>query len=165
MIRTILTWIIILFVCLIAQSTVVHAVSIAGIMPDIVLVALFFLAIRSGVLPGVYAGFLLGLGQDLHTAETLGLNALANTVVGFLIGLFNDKVMRTDPLLKGALLIAAFVIHDLIFLIAQAVVTSHSLGSVAVELGIHTVPRALYSMLIVGAYFVWDLFLKPSFRR
>ena len=165
MTRSIIMWTLWIVLCLIFQTTLVHIVSIGSIMPDLPIMILFLLGIRAGILPGIYAGFFLGLGQDLYSPSILGQNALAKTALGFFAGLFNEKLMRTDPVVKLIILLVAFVLHDAIFTAVTIVKTDSSWMLLVRELLTRTVPRALYSSVLVSMIYLWNLFVKPSLKR
>ena len=104
-IKTIVKWIGLFFVVFVLQTTLAPAISIYSIKPDLLLIALFMLAIKTGALPALYIGFFLGLAQDIYSPVILGQNALAKTLAGFFAGLFYDKVMRRDPFFQAVLLV------------------------------------------------------------
>ena len=152
-------WIIL---CLILQSTLVPYIAVMSFKPDLPLIALFYLSLRLGVMPGVYVGFFLGLGQDLFSQGFLGQTALAKSVTGFVGGLFNERVVRLDPITRGALLIAMFVLNDVIIMLVHIVKTDDgSAGTIFTELLMVTLPRALYSLVFAAIPIVWVNVVKP----
>jgi rod shape-determining protein MreD len=159
----VLKWIGIFIGCFTLQTTLMPAIAIAGIHPDLLMVALFFLAVRSGQMTGVWVGFFLGLAQDLYSPSILGQNALSKAVAGFFAGIFNDKVMRTDPLVHLVFLFITFIIHDTLFYIVQ-IVKNGGGGFVVHELLTASIPRALYSLLFALLPYIKDRFF-PSFSR
>jgi rod shape-determining protein MreD len=165
MTATILRWTALFALCMVLQSTIMQSFTILSIRPDLVLVALFFLGIRYGTLPGCVAGFIVGLSQDLYSPSVLGQHALAATVTGFFIGLFNEKIMRTDAVMKIIILLVAFLVHDTIFGIAQVIKLSSPAGPMALSLLTVTIPRGIYSGLVILLYYGWEFYFKPSLRR
>lgn len=104
---------------LILQTTVVRLISIGPIKPDLVIIALVIVALRTGPLVGLYSGLIIGLIQDIYSIEHLGAHALSMSLVGYLMGLFfNEGIIRIVPLTKVLVLAAAFFAHDLIFSLA-----------------------------------------------
>ena len=157
-----LKWIVIFVIALAAQASLVPVIAVAGIEPDLPFLALFLLSMKWGVMAGVYVGFFLGLSMDLYSPSLLGQAALSKTLTGFFAGLFNEKVMRTDPLLKVALLLFAFLIHDVLFGAVELVKNGHSLTALFPMIAIHTLGRAIYSMPILGLTFVWQFVVASS---
>lgn len=81
------------FVLLIViQKTFIWLLSISSynIAPDIVLIAIIFLAIKEGKISGSIAGFIIGLTIDLLSGSFLGLAALSYCVAGFVSGFFKS---------------------------------------------------------------------------
>jgi rod shape-determining protein MreD len=157
-------WFIAFLVALILQSSFVPTISLGNVKPDLLVIVLFFFSLRYGVMPGIFVGFFLGLGQDLFSPSLLGQNALAKTLTGAFIGLFNERVMRTDPLIKTVLLIVVFVAHDAVFLAVQMVKLGSSPGSLFSGLFFQTLPRALYSVAVAALFYLWEMIPKPTVR-
>jgi rod shape-determining protein MreD len=151
-------WIIL---CLILQSTLVPYIAVMSCKPDLPLVALFYLSLRLGVMPGVYVGFFLGLGQDLFSPGLLGQTALAKSVTGFVGGLFNERVVRLDPITRGALLVATFILNDTIIMLVHVIKSDGSAGTFFTEILMVTLPRALYSIVFAVIPLVWVNVVKP----
>jgi rod shape-determining protein MreD len=151
-------WIIL---CLILQSTLVPYIAVMSCKPDLPLIALFYLSVRLGVMPGVYVGFFLGLGQDLFSQGFLGQTALAKSVTGFVGGLFNERVVRLDPITRGALLVAMFILNDVIIMLVHILKSDGSAGTIFTELLMVTLPRALYSLVFAAIPIVWVDVVKP----
>jgi rod shape-determining protein MreD len=160
----IIKWVGIFLLCFVLQTTVVPFISIAGITPDLLMVALFFLALKNGQMAAVGAGFFLGIAQDLFSAPSiLGQNALSKTLAGFFAGFFNERMMRVDIVFQIVLVFITFLVNDAVYFIVQVIKTGG--GGVVHDLVATTVPRALYSMLFAIMPYVKDRFLPTSFRR
>jgi len=129
------------------------------------IIALFFFSIKYGVIPGVFVGFVLGLGQDLYSPSMLGQNALTKTVAGAFIGLFNERMMRSDPMIKTVLLFVVFIIHDALFFIVQIVRLGDPVSTLFLGLLTKCLPRALYSIAVAALFYIWDLIPKPAIRK
>jgi rod shape-determining protein MreD len=158
-------WLLLFMVALILQTSFVPAISLGGIKPDLLIIVLFFFSLKYGVMPGIFVGFFLGLGQDLYSPSLLGQNALVKTAVGALIGMVNERVMRTDPLIKTVLLLVVFIVHDALFLAVQMIKLGDSVGALFTGLFLHTLPRALYSIAVAALFYLWDMIPKPTVKR
>jgi rod shape-determining protein MreD len=148
--------------CFILQTSFIPSLAVFGAKPDLLMIILFFFSIRYGVMPGLFMGFLLGLMQDLYTPDILGQNALTKTLVGACIGLFNEKVMRTDPFVKTIILFVMFLVNDSIFLLILMVKNTHHFSILIPELFFKTVPRALYSVIVAALFYIWEFFPKSA---
>ena len=87
-----------------------------GVMPDVVLLYVAYVALRRGRVAGAVTGFAAGLLMDLVVnPSTLGINALLKTLMGFVVGLFQSEQgehLRLTPVqaFVGALVVA--VVHN-----------------------------------------------------
>ena len=82
-----------LIVLIIVQKTLIWLIAVTSyeITPDIVLIGLVFLGIRSGKITGTIAGFVCGLILDLLSFTFLGLMGLSKAAAGFASGFFNNE--------------------------------------------------------------------------
>lgn len=165
MIEITLKWFAAIIVCLILQTTLIHSIAIFGVQPDLLIIVLFFMCLKHGVMPGIYVGFFLGLGLDLYSPALLGQNALAMTAIGFFMGFFNEKVMRTDPIMKIVILAISFFIHDTILLGVELLKNDSSLIHLIPEFIIHTLPRAVYTTILAFLINMWNTSIKPNLKR
>jgi rod shape-determining protein MreD len=159
--NSVLKWAGWFLLCAILQSTLVPHIAILSVKPDLLLLTLFFLSTKAGVIPGVYVGFFLGLGQDLFSPSLLGQNALAMSITGALCGLFNERVMRLDPIMRAVLLFAAFFVNDTIIMMVHIVKADGSMSVLFTELLVVTLPRALYTLFFSAIPFIWVNIIKP----
>jgi rod shape-determining protein MreD len=162
MIRAIFKWSALFIVSFTLQTTLIPVLTVFGIRPDLLMVALFLLAVRTGQMTAIWVGFFLGLSQDLYTPSVLGQNALSKAVAGFFAGFFNERVMRLDPLVQMVLLFLMFCIHDTLFYLIQAAKNGGG-GNVIVQ-GLLTsaAPRAVYSMLFAILPYIKERFFPSS---
>jgi rod shape-determining protein MreD len=80
------------------QSTLLRAVAIRGVLPDLTFVLLVFVAVRRGPMVGQLVGFAVGIAEDLLSLAPLGYHALLRATAGFAFGLFLGNVY-IDPIL------------------------------------------------------------------
>lgn len=160
-----LRWIGIFIVCFALQTTLAPVIGIMHVHPDLLMVALFFLAVRTGQMTAVWAGFFLGLAQDLYSPSLLGQNALAKSAAGFFAGFFNDRVMRVDPLFQLVFLFITFILHDALFYTVGVIKNGGGGAVVFHELLVQSMPRALYSLLFALAPYIKDRFFPSTSRR
>lgn len=160
--RRIAIWIAVFLLALAVQSTLAARIAIAGVQPDFVYLALFICALRAGTFPSIFVGFTLGLCQDLYSPAVLGQNALCKTITGAFVGLFNERMMNTDPLVKLVILLLAYVLHDSVYWVVDAAIRGDGAGAVFVHLATQTLPRAVYTMVAGAAWYGWEYLRGPS---
>src|SRR5215813_8404636 len=83
-----------------AQWSVVPALSVGGITPDLPLVVTVFLAVRKGPEIGCLAGFLAGFLQDMAGGGLIGVQALTKALAGFGMGLLVGRLWVASPLVQ-----------------------------------------------------------------
>jgi rod shape-determining protein MreD len=102
------------------QSTVLRFVEIAGTAPDLVLIALVFLANKNGRMTGQIAGFVGGVTLDVMGLAPLGFYALIFTLLGAIFGATRGK-MFVDPIFIPVLLaVVTMVLKALLALLIAA---------------------------------------------
>jgi rod shape-determining protein MreD len=153
-----LKWTSLFLVCLIAQASLVPALAVAGVGPDLPFIILYFFALQFGITPSIYAGFFLGLFQDLYSPSLLGQNALSKTIAGAFTGIFNERMMRTDPVIKAVILLASFALHDLVFVLARGLSVPNLGGRIVHQLVFETTGRALYSLVPAALIYLWNAY-------
>ena len=146
----------ILLGALLLQQTLVRWISLGPVRPDLTLIALIALALRRGPVAGLYAGMALGLIQDVYAVETLGANALSNSLVGYVFGFFEDKVVKSLPATRILLLGAALTLHDVVFYLAAG----FRGGSFWMALLRQSAPSAVYTLFVGGWIFYSTIRLK-----
>lgn len=149
-------WFLYFAIALTAQMTIMPAMAIGNaVYPEALLIPLFILAIEEGRLPGIWAGFLVGLLADSMRATDMGAQALAMTLVGAYVGLFCKKKFNAGPIVLFLVFFSASLIHDVLF--------EYSVGQkirVLVD-----VQRALYTALISSVFLFISTILRANKRR
>ncbi len=74
--------------CVLAHMLLLPWIAVAGIVPDLLLVLIFWIALRHGQIPGAVAGFGFGLLLDAASQGILGMHAFAKALAGFIVGFF-----------------------------------------------------------------------------
>jgi rod shape-determining protein MreD len=130
---------------LLIQTSWTHSIGIAGIRPDVVLIVIVFIGIRSGPLEATIFGFVSGFLLDVYNPEFMGVNACANAVVGFAVGYSRIGIVTEDLRVQVLALLIASLLHDLLYFALSSV--SNPIGILAgfFRYGIGT---AIYTSLV-----------------
>ena len=141
----VLRYILLAALALILQSTLLKLVAVGQIQPDLVLLVLFYVALSEGSYGATIAGFCSGLAQDVYAPQTLGLNALCKSLIGFGLGYCQRGVFVDSLVARSLILFVAVLIHDILyFLISSWPEVGRGFGLV-VRFGL---PTALYTALL-----------------
>jgi len=133
-----------LIVVLVLQSTLLYRMEIGGVRPDLLVAFVVYFGWMRGPVPGTLAGFGIGLIQDLDASGPLGLNALAKTVVGFLVAKAGFRVHRSNVGVRFAFFFVALLVHDLIY---YAVATGGDGGAFVKQFFLKSIPTAIYTTI------------------
>ncbi len=79
------------------QVTGLQYASIAGIRPDLTLIATFLIGFLSGEIEGLLMGLLLGCVQDLFSAGSLWVNLITKGMIGIVAGLLGRHLANATP--------------------------------------------------------------------
>jgi rod shape-determining protein MreD len=134
-----------LIVVLALQSTVLYRMEIGGVRPDLLVAFVVYFGWMRGPVAGTLGGFGIGLIQDLDASGPLGLNALAKTVVGFLVAKAGFRVHRSNVAVRFAFFFAAMLVHDLIY---YGVATGGDPGEFVRQMFFRGAPTALYTTTV-----------------
>jgi len=108
----------ILVISLIMQGhTSFEVLSIGGVRPDLVFIAVIYFSYSFGSFYGEVTGFLSGLLHDAVSNSPLGLMAFPKMVLGYLIGLFGKSILKENILTIFAMVFFASVVKGVITLL------------------------------------------------
>lgn len=85
-----------LLVALILQTTTLDAVSVAGVIPDLVLLLVVLNGFLLGPREGAFLGFAGGIVEDFFSGGYIGLNALSKMAAGYLAGIAGERLNREN---------------------------------------------------------------------
>lgn len=121
------------------QTTLIPFLSVANIVPDILLIWVVYTALQSGRISATILGFCAGLLIDLLSGQFLGLSALCKTVVGFSAGYFyhENKVDFTIGRYQFIAIIAIMaMLHNILYFIVFVQGTDLGLITALLRLGL-----------------------------
>ena len=87
---------------LLLQLTLMPIFEIEGIVPDLIIILVVFVALRRGQVQGTIYGFLFGLLLDIFTGGLIGSAMFSKTLAGFTAGYFysENPEKSADPNFK-----------------------------------------------------------------
>jgi len=132
------------FAALALQATLMPHLSIAGIRPDLPLVAVVLLGSARGGTTGTLAGFAIGLAQDLTNPGFLGLNALTKSLLGWGAGSLRSQFNAGSLPVHAVVLFVAVLAHDAVY---WTIFTRLQLSDLLAGMLTRSLPTALYTAL------------------
>lgn len=100
------------------QSTVLDHLSLAGVRPDLCLIAASLIGFFGGVADGVLMGALLGFEQDLFSAGEAWVGFITKAGSGLAGGLVGRYVSRVTPAMVAPMILGLSVCSGLVFIVA-----------------------------------------------
>lgn len=91
---------------------------IADYSPDLRLILLFWVSQRRGPVVGMFFGFFSGLVLDVYAVDHLGASAFAGCIIGYLLGLAEEKTLHLEYFARVLLLFVASLFFEFFYLIA-----------------------------------------------
>lgn len=83
----------IIFCTAIVESSIFSNIYFLPVVPDFILIFSVYMALYNGRVFGQVTGFFSGLTIDFLTGTPLGFNALIRTLIGYIYGIFNKRVI------------------------------------------------------------------------
>jgi len=117
--KKILAWLLFTLVVYAFQSAFMPLVYFYGMGPDLILLMVSSIGFLNGKRVGSFAGFLLGLFEDLATGTFFGLNAFTKLLVGHVCGIFSTRVLKDS---FGLPVTASILNTAAVFCITEAIV-------------------------------------------
>jgi rod shape-determining protein MreD len=87
---------------LVVQATVIAPVTVLGARGDLMLLVAIAAGFEGGPERGAWVGFAAGLTLDLMVSTPAGLSAATFALVGYLVGIFHNSMIRTSRMLPAA---------------------------------------------------------------
>ncbi len=107
---------IIVLVNFLIESTILHHVSVFGVMPNTSLIIIVCFALLAGKKTGSILGLILGLLEDMFFYDVIGVHALIYFIIGYLIGLTDKKVFKENLFLPFVFTaISTFAFHTVYY--------------------------------------------------
>ncbi len=160
MIWRILTQIFLFIMCAVFQTTVASWIEVFGVRPDFFVIFIVFIALGKGAAAGALWGFIAGFSQDVYApAEWLGASTIAFTVLGFLVGLLEERFITLNLGLKIGVLAIGFLVSDFIYYFLTGV-PNDSLARIFLTASL---PECVYTVLF--ATLVFYLFSRKNTKK
>ena len=97
----------------------------AGTKVNFVLVAVIFIALALGPVPGLLTGMIGGIVQDAVAGGIVGIGGLSKTVVGFAVGIFGAQFIVSQPVPRLVIFVGGTFLHELCFQSLYALAEAH----------------------------------------
>lgn len=100
------------------QVTLVNAIAIFGISPNLFLIYVVLIGFFCGRMRGMVCGMVFGLAFDIVIGRLIGTNMLVYMFLGYFAAKFSDRFyVAPNVLLFAAMVFVATIISDLVYLL------------------------------------------------
>lgn len=134
-----------LIICFLLQSTVMPAISMAGVVPDLLLILVITVAYTRGQISGMLTGLAAGLLTDVCFNDMIGLCALFYLCIGYFAGYSKKIYDERDYTLPLLMILVGEFVYSFAYYIAFFLLRSRT------EFGYYFVhlilPRMVYTVL------------------
>ena len=146
----------------ILQTTLFPFLQIMGIQPDTLMVLVSCFGLLGGSYYGLLTGLFGGLLQDILYGGSVGSSALLYMVIGYLMGLFYDRIFVGKVLIPAFLVFSGSLLKGLLmmgyFYFTRAAIPPE------VGLPLIVLPEALYTAAFMPlTYYLMSLLFRQRF--
>lgn len=160
---------VVIFICIILHTTVFHALSINGIIPNILIVLTACAGFMQGKRIGMFTGFFCGFALDVFGYTPFGYFALIYMLIGFLNGYFSNTFYPEDfklPLLLITFsdLTCSITEYITLFLLRSRFDFSYYFLNIILPELAYTVFISvfIYLLLLISQKFIFKTFVKEK---
>lgn len=111
--KRIIFTILLIFICFLIQTTVLHYVALGSIIPNLMIIVTSSIGFMRGKKEGLLTGFVCGLFIDLLYSDLMGVQAFFYMVIGYCNGFFQQIFYDDDIKLPLTLIGASEFIYGL----------------------------------------------------
>jgi rod shape-determining protein MreD len=144
---------------LVLQGLLTRLVGAPSMRVDLGLVAVVWIALRFGRVPGLLGGTLVGLGQDALGGGILGLAGLAKSVAGFATGIIGTQFIVTQTVSRLMVFVGATLLHALVFVGLSTLLGLKTPPDPSLDVAIQSLSNA-----VVGLFLFQVFELTPGAR-
>ena len=136
----------ILLLVFIFQATVMRAMDIRGIVPNLYVVTIVAFGLLRGRLEGALAGVVIGLLQDMFYGNVIGFYAAIYMYIGYFTGylhrnFYKDSVLIPVGIMSGADLLVNLTVYFFTFLFRGQLAFHRYMGQIII-------PELIYTLFV-----------------
>ncbi|MCH7960376.1 MAG: rod shape-determining protein MreD [Candidatus Hydrogenedentes bacterium] len=149
--RKTLIWVLLIVTAAIVEATWLGALRFQGVLPDLILLLVVYVAIVGTPERAMATGLLGGLFQDVAADSSLGHHVICLVIVGFVVGKLSRRLITDSPAVKVGLVFGAGLLHGIIYVTVSYVQNPdmNALHAIAVSV----IPRSFYTALLTPIFY------------
>ena len=104
------------------QSTFFTNFTIAGVMPNIIVILVLYIGLYAGVSKGIIFGIMFGIFIDIWIGKNIGITSICLATVGILGGMFDKNFSKDSRITILLMVISCTIIYEIAISILQYIV-------------------------------------------
>lgn len=108
-----------IIICFVLQSSLYHFISLANVMPNLLLILVVSTAYMRGNMTGMVVGFFSGLLIDIQFGNIIGLYALFLLIIGYVVGFANKIYSKDDYTLPLFFIALADFVYQFLYYVFE----------------------------------------------
>jgi rod shape-determining protein MreD len=155
-------WLVTVLAAALLQATWPDLLKLQGVVPDLVLLMVVYIALTDGEERAMYTAAIGGIYQDVATNAVLGHHVLCLVIVAYGIGRLSNRLVTEHPAIKAGLVLLGGVAEGLLYVMVLYV-QNPAVGAITMILA-SAVPAAFYTALLTPFVFpvLGRLFPRPE---
>ena len=135
-----------IIICFILQNTVVQALALASISPNLLVILTSSMGLMRGKKEGMLVGFFCGFLVDIFYGDLFGFYALVYMYIGYVNGFFN-KIFYDDDIKLPMLVISAseFLYSLIVYVFLFLIRTRFNFGYYFIHI---IIPELVYTIVV-----------------
>jgi rod shape-determining protein MreD len=154
-------WIIVIIATALIQATWLDTIRFGGVVPDLILLLVVYVAIAFGEERAMWTGVMGGLFQDVARSTSIGQNVLCHVIVAYAAGRIANRLVTESPAVKTGLVFCAAIAHGLMQSALVYIAQPHlaNLGDIVARI----VPSGFYTALVTPVvFYVFDRIFRSE---
>lgn len=104
------------------QSTFFTNFTIAGVMPNIIVILVLYIGLYAGVSKGIIFGIMFGIFIDIWIGKNIGITSICLATVGILGGMFDKNFSKDSRITILLMVISCTIIYEVAMCILQYII-------------------------------------------
>jgi len=135
--------------------------SIGGVFPNFILIAIVFIALFDGQIPAEILGFILGLTWDVFSTDVFGVRAVLFASLGYFIGMLRNSFERDQMFAQFTVVLLASVAFWVGFSVIITILPEGVSGAAPFEVAFSGILKVVVTVLITPIVFAFLKILLP----
>lgn len=144
-------WIFIVIAAALIETTMLPAIAIQRVTPDLILILVVYFSIIESSERGMFTGLVGGILQDVSANTGVGHHVLCLVIVGYVVGRMASRLITDNPYVKVMTVFGSCVLHGILYLAVEYVQKVDAQAVLMMSYSI--MPQAFYTAAVTPIIF------------